>query len=136
MEGSNNKYDFIVDDTTSATSCYSAGNTYSALGSSNPPKYAEFMVENAQECSSTACAPLAKFTTAPFAGSQIYTSGSWSFINSFIWGAYDMENQAGTTPNCSGSYVVNVSYSTLGSSGSFTMTYQSSQYADFNWTGC
>jgi hypothetical protein len=132
--GSNTKYDFYIADTTSLTSCYMGGQSYSAMSS---PKFGEFIVENPSQCSSqNVCDSLAAFGTAPYSAATIYTGGSFSTINNFYTGAYDMANQAGTFPFCYGTATVNVSYGSLNSAGSFTMTYGSSQYTPVYNAGC
>ena len=134
--GSSTLYDFYISDATSNTTCYVTGQYNSLLSS---PAFAEFMVENGKEGCSSSCAPLANFGSVSFAGSQIWTSGSLSYINNFYWGAYDMANQNwnGNYGQCSGSAVTNVDYgSGLQSSGDFTLTWDSSQYTPVWTTGC
>jgi hypothetical protein len=123
--GSNTKYDFYIDDTNSLTSCYMAGNSYTSMAT---PTYSAFIVENAKQLANGYFDPLAGFGTAPFVGATIYTGGSYSTINNFVTSASNMENSADILGICSPTLTTNVGYGGLSSSGSFTMTYASSQY--------
>ncbi len=136
--GSSSKYDFYVADLTTSTSCYVYGQSDSTLTS---PKYGLFVLENGEMCSSLSgpCAYLATFgtsSTVSFSSAEIYTGGSLTDINSFTFGAYNMENQAGVYPFCYGSFTTDVSYGNLGSGGDFTLTYGSSQYTGAWDTNC
>ena len=139
--GSSSSYYFYIADNTSSTSCY-VNVTFSSLPS---PTYAEFIAENAQWCGSLACDSLAQFGTIqltnafPFSGASINTGGSTGYIDSEVssslYNTYTMTNGNGFFPSCS-SYVTNVTPGSESTGGDFTMTWQSSQYANYWNTGC
>lgn len=132
--GHNYNYDFDITDSTDSPNqtCYAALSDTSMTA----PTYAAFITENEKASANGGYEPLTGFGTAPFTGATIYTGGSFSTINNFPTVSSNMENQAGISPLCYGSFTTNVSYGTLSSSGSFTMTYNSNQYTPSYQTGC
>lgn len=132
--GSNSLYDFYVDDSTSGTSCYMGGESDTSMTS---PTWAAYIVENFDMTVNGVdpYAPLAAFTTVPFSYATYLYGGSYYSINSYLTYSEDMHNGINYVLYC-GSFVTNVSYGTLSSSGDFTMTYSSSQYTPEYKTGC
>ena len=87
------EYEFYIDDSTSATSCYVSGQTYSSM---TVPTYADFIVENPLYCNGgttcycyyypyagTGCDSLDKFNTVPFSTAFLQGGSTYGYINQF-----------------------------------------------------
>ncbi len=139
LGGSDMKYDFYIDDSTSSTSCDSTGNSYNLPY----PTMAAFIVENTETCGiNLSCASLAQFGSATFSNPEVedYTASTYPTLYSldqsgYAW--YDvMENYPASGSGCGGIYTTNVGVGSVWSPNYFTTTWFSSQYADWWQTGC
>ncbi len=133
--GGNDKlYIFYVTDENSDTSCYVATTQYMT-----DPTYAGFILENANVVQDYASDPLAEFGTSSFSTASITTGAvsSSRTINNFYTSALEMQNSELVGSGCSATYVDdNVLYGSLSSGGSFTETWNSSQFTPVYVTGC
>lgn len=137
--GNSGLYDFYIGDGNSGTSCVANG--LSKTGNIKNPQFGEFMVENALGCNKEGCGtdePLAEFSTAYFGGAEIYTGGSLQTINHYLTAGYTMYNKdwTGTAGSCNSKHANNVNYGTLNAYGDFTLTWNSSIYTPYDYTGC
>jgi hypothetical protein len=124
--GSDTKYDFYIADLQSDTDCYVTAIVDSSF---TKPLYGVFVVENVLHKPNGYYQPLAGFSSSEFFDASIYTGGSSEYINNYIWGASNMENAPVIDLGLEcGTYINNVQFSSLSSDGTFTMTYNSSQY--------
>jgi hypothetical protein len=113
--GNANYYDFYSVDNTNGNVCAPGAQYYPQL---NSPTVAAFVNEHSS-CGSSCTYPLAQFNTSTIAGWMYYSSSLKDISNPYSSGNYvaiTMKN-SGTT---------NVSINSVGGTGSFTSTYQSS----------
>lgn len=131
-------YDFDIADSTTNTSCYSGGNSYSAM---QAPDYGNFIVENPNSCVyAQGCATLPKFGSETFSNAQFYDSsaGYTTLYSAYSHGYYSkdiMQNAPNNNGVC-GTYITNVATGSVSSSNTFSTTWQTSQYTPFLLTYC